>query len=97
MEAVIPRVKVIESMGYEVSAELIEGYVQIILEFEQDIECPRWGTYDERLKIVESKIHSKENRRKVEKEIDSILKEFGMSRKGFNKIKGIMLVGSPNC
>ena len=31
MEVVIPRVKFIEPMGYEMSANLIEGYAQIIL------------------------------------------------------------------
>ena len=31
MEVVIPRVKFIEPMGYEMSAERIEGYVQIII------------------------------------------------------------------
>ena len=34
MEAVIPRVKFIEPMGYEMSAKLFEGYAQIILESE---------------------------------------------------------------
>ena len=36
MEAIVPRVKFIEPMGYEMSAKLIEGYAQIILEFEKD-------------------------------------------------------------
>ena len=31
MEAVVPRVKFIKPMGYEMSTELIEGYAQIIL------------------------------------------------------------------
>ena len=31
MEVVVPRVKFIEPMGYEISEELIEGYAQIIL------------------------------------------------------------------
>ena len=31
MEAVVPRMKFIEPMGYEMSTKLIEGYVQIIL------------------------------------------------------------------
>ena len=48
MEVVIPKVKLTEPMGYELSIELIEGYVKIILESKQDIECPRWGTYQER-------------------------------------------------
>ena len=68
MEAVIPRVKLIDPMGYEMSVELIEGYAQIILKFEQDRKCPRWGTYDERLRIVESELHNKESKKKVEKE-----------------------------
>ena len=31
MEAVIPRIKFIKPMGYEMSAELIEGYMKITL------------------------------------------------------------------
>ena len=31
MEVVILRMKLIEPMGYEMSAELIEGYIQVIL------------------------------------------------------------------
>ena len=31
MEALIPRMRFIEPMGYEMSAKLIEGYAQIIL------------------------------------------------------------------
>ena len=45
MEAIEPRVKFIEPMGYEMSEELIEGYVQIILKLEFDSTCPIWGTY----------------------------------------------------
>ena len=60
--------KFIEPMGYEMSIKLIEGYTQIILEYEQDTECPRWGTYDENLRIVESELYSKESKNKVVKE-----------------------------
>ena len=45
MEVVVPRVKFIELMGYEMSEELIEGYAQIILHSEVDFECPRWDIY----------------------------------------------------
>ena len=34
MEVVIPRMKFIEPVRYEISAELIEGYTQIILQLE---------------------------------------------------------------
>ena len=34
MEAVIPRVKFIKPMSYEMSEKMIEGYAQIILESE---------------------------------------------------------------
>ena len=46
MEAMIPRVKFIEPMVYEMSTKLIKGYAQIILKSEKDTKCPRWGTYD---------------------------------------------------
>ena len=55
MEAVIPRMKFIEPMGYEMSMELIEGYVQIILQSKIDTSCPRWGTYEENIKEVQLK------------------------------------------
>ena len=44
MEVVVPQVKFIEPMGYEMSEELIEGYAQIILHLCFDSKCPRWGT-----------------------------------------------------
>ena len=91
MEAVIPRIKFIEPMGYEMNAKLIEGYVKIILESKQDTKYPKWGTYEERSRIVQSELYSKERKKKVEKEIDSILKEYGMTRQEFNEINGIML------
>ena len=45
MDAVVPRVKFIEPMGYEMSDELIKGYTQIILHSKFDSECPRWEAY----------------------------------------------------
>ena len=41
MEAVIPKMKFIEPMGYEMSTELIEGYAQFILQSDVDISCER--------------------------------------------------------
>ena len=76
-------------MGYEMSIELIEGYAQIILQSEVDSSCPRWGTYVENIKEVESKQAAQESQEKVEKVIDSILKESGMMYKEFEEVKGI--------
>ena len=45
MEAVVRRVKFIEPMGYEMSEDLIEGYVMIILHSEVDSNYPRWGMF----------------------------------------------------
>lgn len=50
MEAVEPRVKFIQPMGYEMSAELIEGYAQIILYLEKETKFPRWDTYEEKIR-----------------------------------------------
>ena len=50
MEVVVPRMKFIKIMGYEMSLELIEGYVQIILQLEVDNSCPRWGNMKKRSK-----------------------------------------------
>ena len=41
MEVVDPRVKFIEPMGYEMSIEVLEEFLQIILHLEIDKECPR--------------------------------------------------------
>ena len=49
MEAVEPRVKLIEPMRYEMSAEIIEGYLQIILQSKKDTKCPRCGTYEDKI------------------------------------------------
>ena len=78
-------------MGYEMSAKLIEGYVQIILESKKDIDFPRWGTYEEKVMEVHSKLQSKESKKNVEKNIDSILKDFGMTQDEFNQLKGIVM------
>ena len=75
MEAVEPRLKFIAPMGYEKIEQLIEEYEQIILEFERDMGCPRWGTYEEKVEEVHSEFHSKEIKKKLEKKIDAILKE----------------------
>ena len=54
MEEIIPRFKFIEPMGYEMSVEMIEVYVQIILHFEVESICPRWGTCNEKIREVKS-------------------------------------------
>ena len=91
MEVVIPRVKFIEPMGYEMSVEVIEGFVQIILHSKVDSECPRWETYVEKMKEVQSILMEKDTKKKVDKVIESILKESSMSRKEFNEVKGVAL------
>lgn len=91
MEVVEPRVKFIEPIGYEMSAELIKGYAQIILKLEKYIDCPRWGTCEEKMREVHSEIHSNEHKKKVENVIDSILKESGITQEEFKEIKGIAL------
>ena len=48
----VPRVKFIEPMGYEMSAELIEGYAKKKFESKIDTSCPRWGTYEEKIREV---------------------------------------------
>ena len=67
MEVVIPRMKFIEPMGYEMSAELIEGYAQIILQSKVDSSCPIWGIYANKIKEVQSKQAMHESQKKVRK------------------------------
>ena len=43
------------------------------------------------MRIAHSKHYNKERKKRVEKEIDSILKESSMTRKEFNEIKGVTL------
>ena len=78
-------------MGYEISEELIEGYAHIILYSKVDSECPRWGTYFEKMREVKTSQIIKDSKKKVEKVIDSILKESGMTRKEFDEVKGIAM------
>ena len=89
MEAVIPRIKFIEPMGYEMSAKLIQGYMQIILHSKIDSTCSRWGTYEEKIRGVKSCEVAKDSQKKVKKVIESILKESGMSREDFEEVKFI--------
>ena len=89
MEVIIPRMKFIEPMGYEMSTKIIEGYTQIILQSKVDSSCPRWGTYNEKIKKGQSKQAMQKSQKKVEEVIDSILKESGMKCKEFEEVKGI--------
>ena len=73
------------------SAQLIEGYTQIILHSKVDFEFPRLGTYTKKMKEVQTNMIDKDTKKKAEKVIDSILKELGMSRKEFEEVKGIAL------
>ena len=43
------------------------------------------------MRIVHSKLYNKEIKKNVEKEIDSIVKESGITRKEFDEIKCIVL------
>lgn len=43
------------------------------------------------MRIVHSKLYRKESKKKVEKEINSIIKESSMTQKEFDEIKGIAL------
>ena len=76
-------------MGYEMSAKLIEGYVQIILQSKIDTSCPRWGTYEENIREVQTKQVVQDSTKKVKKVMESILKESGMLHKDFEEIKGL--------
>ena len=78
-------------MGYEMSINLIEGYVYNILYSKVGSRCPRWCMYDEKMKEVKTKLMDKDKRKKVDKVIDSILKESGMKRKEFDEVKGVAL------
>ena len=62
-------------MRYAIFEELIEGYVKIILESERDKDCPRWGTCKEKVREVETQLHSKEIKERVYKKIDTIMKK----------------------
>ena len=74
MEVVVPQIKFIEPMGYEMSEDLIEGYVQVILHSEVDSNYPKWGTYTEKMREVKTIQVMKDSKKKVEKVIDFILK-----------------------
>ena len=73
------------------SEELTEGYAQIILHSKVDSNCPRWGTYSKKMREVKTSQVMKDSKKKVEKVIDSILKESRMTRKEFDEVKGIAM------
>ena len=68
-------------MGYKMSEELIERYAQLILHSEVDSKFPRWGTYIEKMREVKTSQIIKDSKKKVDKVIDSILKESRVTRK----------------
>ena len=49
----------------------------------------KMGAYEEKIREVQSKQAAQESEKKVKKVMDSILKEYGMSRKGFEEVKGL--------
>ena len=91
MEVVVPRVKFVDPMSYELSEEIIKGHAKIIFQSKKDKETPRWGTYAKKIREVERKFYNKEIKKNVEKRIESNLKESGMTRQEFDEIKGITL------
>lgn len=91
MEVVVPQVKFIEPMAYEMSEELIEGCAQIIHHSKFDSKCPRLGTYIEKMREFKTSQIIKDSNKKEEKVIDSILKESRMTRKEFDEVKGIAM------
>ena len=89
IEVVVPKMKFTKPMGYKMSTELIEGYAQIILQLEVDNSYERWGTYEEKIREVQTKQATKDFEKKVKKVVESILKEPGMICKKFEEIKGL--------
>ena len=77
--------------------DLIKCYEQIILKFDRDTGCPRWATYEEKMREFHMGLCSKEAKKKVEKKIQEILKESGMSREEYNEVlnvaKGFRSIG----
>ena len=61
------------------SRNIIKRYGHIICQFEKDKKFPIWGIYKEKIKLVQFELHNKESKKKIEKVIDSILKELGMT------------------
>ena len=62
---------------------------KIILQSKFDSTCPKWGTFEEKIREVQSSQAAKDSQKKVEKVIDSIIKESCMSQKEFEEVKGI--------
>lgn len=63
------RVKFIDPMGYEMSEDVIEGYVKIMLKFEKDKDSLRRGTYAKKIKEVERKLYSKEIKKNMRRKL----------------------------
>ena len=44
------------------------------------MDFPKWGTYDEKFREVESKLYNKDIQKRVQKEIETILKGTSMTK-----------------
>lgn len=66
MEAVTPRVIYVDPLGYDITEEIIESYVQKILSADLDPKIPRFGTYKENMKLSYQTKLEKSIRKKVD-------------------------------
>lgn len=52
IELVEPRMKYVEPLGYEVTEEKVEGYVEVIVKSARDEEFNRFGTFEEMMQMT---------------------------------------------
>ena len=57
MQVVVLRVHFIDPMSQELSEEIIEGYMKIILKSQEDKDTPNWGNCAEKFREVEKNIY----------------------------------------
>ena len=57
--------------------------MKIILEFDKDEECPRWATYEEKVKEVHGERYNIDIKKKVKKKNDAMLKESRITREEY--------------
>lgn len=87
MEVVEPRTKQIHPLGYEVEEHILESYAQVLLSAPKDPNEPRWGTYEEKTREVDSVLCSAAIKRKESKITSNILKIHGVTQEDLDKAR----------
>lgn len=87
IKAFEPILLYIDPLGYEVTKEEIEGYIQEILKLETDEEFGRFGTYEENMQWAYQVKPEKSAKRKIHSTTKNIMKETYMNPQEFIAVR----------